>query len=108
MTGPQTTQLLEGKKSAAAIREEAAAMVQELRAAGTVPGLALVLAAADESAAWYTRAITRAASPTVASGEIVTGSAVITPLAIAPSALRRRSSNFFVDSRKTTPPKSSM
>ena len=60
MTGPQTTQLLEGKKSAAAIREEAAAMVQELRAAGTVPGLALVLATADESAAWYTRSIVRA------------------------------------------------
>ncbi|MDT0349505.1 bifunctional 5,10-methylenetetrahydrofolate dehydrogenase/5,10-methenyltetrahydrofolate cyclohydrolase [Pseudonocardia charpentierae] len=60
MTRPQTTQLLEGKKSAAAIREEAAAMVQELRAAGTVPGLALVLATADESAAWYTRAIARA------------------------------------------------
>ncbi|HSU08135.1 MAG TPA: bifunctional 5,10-methylenetetrahydrofolate dehydrogenase/5,10-methenyltetrahydrofolate cyclohydrolase [Pseudonocardia sp.] len=60
MTRPQTTHLLEGKKSAAAIREEAAAMVQELRAAGTVPGLALVLATADESAAWYTRAIARA------------------------------------------------
>jgi methylenetetrahydrofolate dehydrogenase (NADP+)/methenyltetrahydrofolate cyclohydrolase len=60
VTGPQTTQLLEGKKSAAAIREEAAAMVQELRASGTVPGLALVLATADESAAWYTRAIARA------------------------------------------------
>jgi methylenetetrahydrofolate dehydrogenase (NADP+) / methenyltetrahydrofolate cyclohydrolase len=60
VTRPQTTQLLEGKKSAAAIREEAAAMVQELRASGTVPGLALVLATADESAAWYTRAITRA------------------------------------------------
>jgi methylenetetrahydrofolate dehydrogenase (NADP+)/methenyltetrahydrofolate cyclohydrolase len=60
VTRPQTTQLLEGKKSAAAIREEAAAMVQELRAAGTVPGLALVLATADESAAWYTRAIARA------------------------------------------------
>ncbi len=60
MTRPQTTQLLEGKKSAAAIREETAAMVRELRAAGTVPGLALVLATADESAAWYTRAIARA------------------------------------------------
>jgi methylenetetrahydrofolate dehydrogenase (NADP+)/methenyltetrahydrofolate cyclohydrolase len=60
VTGPQTTQLLEGKTSAAAIREEAAAMVQELRASGTVPGLALVLATADESAAWYTRAIARA------------------------------------------------
>ena len=56
----ETTQLLEGKKSAAAIREEAAATVQRLRAAGVVPSLALVLATADESAAWYTRAIARA------------------------------------------------
>jgi methylenetetrahydrofolate dehydrogenase (NADP+)/methenyltetrahydrofolate cyclohydrolase len=54
------TQLLEGKKTAAAIREEAAATAQRLRAAGTVPTLALVLATADESAAWYTRAIVRA------------------------------------------------
>ncbi len=55
-----TTQLLEGKKSAAAIRDDAAATVQRLRAAGVVPSLALVLATADESAAWYTRAIARA------------------------------------------------
>ena len=55
-----TTQLLEGKKSAAAIRDDAAATVQRLRAAGLVPSLALVLATADESAAWYTRAIARA------------------------------------------------
>ena len=54
------TQLLEGKKTAAAIREEAAATAQWLRAAGTVPSLALVLATPDESAAWYTRAIVRA------------------------------------------------
>lgn len=54
------TDLLEGKKSAAAIREEAAATVARLRAAGTIPTLALVLATADESAAWYTRAIVRA------------------------------------------------
>ena len=60
MTQQGTTQLLEGKKSAAAIRDEAAATVQRLRAAGVVPSLALVLATADESAAWYTRAIARA------------------------------------------------
>jgi methylenetetrahydrofolate dehydrogenase (NADP+)/methenyltetrahydrofolate cyclohydrolase len=60
VTQPRTTQLLEGKKSAAAIRDEAAATVQRLRAAGVVPSLALVLATADESAAWYTRAIARA------------------------------------------------
>lgn len=60
MTRSRTTQLLEGKKSAAAIRDEAAAMVQRLRAAGVVPSLALVLATGDESAAWYTRAIARA------------------------------------------------
>lgn len=60
MTESGTTQLLEGKKSAAAIRDDAAATVQRLRAAGVVPSLALVLATADESAAWYTRAIARA------------------------------------------------
>jgi methylenetetrahydrofolate dehydrogenase (NADP+)/methenyltetrahydrofolate cyclohydrolase len=54
------THLLEGKKSAAAIREETAALVQRLRGSGAVPTLALVLATADESAAWYTRAIVRA------------------------------------------------
>jgi methylenetetrahydrofolate dehydrogenase (NADP+) / methenyltetrahydrofolate cyclohydrolase len=54
------TQLLEGKKSAAAIREETAEVVGRLRDAGTVPTLALVLATPDESAAWYTRAIARA------------------------------------------------
>jgi methylenetetrahydrofolate dehydrogenase (NADP+) / methenyltetrahydrofolate cyclohydrolase len=60
VTQLEMTQLLEGKKTAAAIREEAAATAQRLRAAGTVPSLALVLATADESAAWYTRAIVRA------------------------------------------------
>jgi hypothetical protein len=60
VTQLQMTQLLEGKKTAAAIREEAAATAQRLRAAGIVPSLALVLATADESAAWYTRAIVRA------------------------------------------------
>ncbi|HEX5811644.1 MAG TPA: bifunctional 5,10-methylenetetrahydrofolate dehydrogenase/5,10-methenyltetrahydrofolate cyclohydrolase [Pseudonocardia sp.] len=60
MSESGTTQLLEGKKSAAAIRDDAAATVQRLRAAGLVPSLALVLATADESAAWYTRAIARA------------------------------------------------
>ena len=60
MTESGTTQLLEGKKSAAAIRDDAAATVQRLRAAGVVPSLALVLATSDESAAWYTRAIARA------------------------------------------------
>lgn len=54
------TELLEGKKSAAVIREEAAETVRRLRATGIVPSLALVLATSDESAAWYTRAIVRA------------------------------------------------
>jgi len=54
------TQLLEGKKSAAAIREETADAARRLRDAGVIPTLALVLATADESAAWYTRAIVRA------------------------------------------------
>src|SRR5919107_571785 len=55
------TQLLEGKKSAAAIREETADIARERRESGVVPTLALVLATADESAHWYSRAITRAA-----------------------------------------------
>ena len=54
------TELLEGKTSAAAIREETSEVAGRLRAQGVVPTLALVLATADESAAWYTRAITRA------------------------------------------------
>jgi methylenetetrahydrofolate dehydrogenase (NADP+) / methenyltetrahydrofolate cyclohydrolase len=54
------TQLLEGRKSAAAIREETAEVARRIRDAGAVPTLALVLATPDESAAWYTRAITRA------------------------------------------------
>jgi methylenetetrahydrofolate dehydrogenase (NADP+)/methenyltetrahydrofolate cyclohydrolase len=54
------TELIEGKKLAAAIREETVATAQRLREAGIVPTLALVLATADESAAWYTRAIARA------------------------------------------------
>jgi methylenetetrahydrofolate dehydrogenase (NADP+)/methenyltetrahydrofolate cyclohydrolase len=54
------TDLLEGKKSAAAIREETAEAVRRLRDSGVVPALALVLATSDESAAWYTRAISRA------------------------------------------------
>jgi methylenetetrahydrofolate dehydrogenase (NADP+)/methenyltetrahydrofolate cyclohydrolase len=54
------TDLLEGKGSAAAIREETAEAAQRLRATGVVPTLALVLATADGSAAWYTRAISRA------------------------------------------------
>jgi methylenetetrahydrofolate dehydrogenase (NADP+)/methenyltetrahydrofolate cyclohydrolase len=54
------TRLLEGKLSAAAIRDDTAAAAHGLRDAGVIPSLALVLATADESAAWYTRAIARA------------------------------------------------
>ena len=54
------TRELDGRAPAAAIRDEAAGIVARLRAAGTVPTLALVLATADGSAAWYTRAIVRA------------------------------------------------
>jgi methylenetetrahydrofolate dehydrogenase (NADP+) / methenyltetrahydrofolate cyclohydrolase len=55
------TELLEGRKSAAEIRDETANEAGRLRASGVVPTLALVLATADESAHWYSRAITRAA-----------------------------------------------
>lgn len=55
-----TTRPLDGRAPAAAIRDEAAAIAARLRAAGTIPTLALVLATADGSAAWYTRSIVRA------------------------------------------------
>ncbi|WP_326825448.1 bifunctional 5,10-methylenetetrahydrofolate dehydrogenase/5,10-methenyltetrahydrofolate cyclohydrolase [Streptosporangium sp. NBC_01756] len=53
--------VLSGKEPAAAIRTETAARAAELTAAGTPPRLAVVVATADESSAWYVRSIARAA-----------------------------------------------
>jgi methylenetetrahydrofolate dehydrogenase (NADP+)/methenyltetrahydrofolate cyclohydrolase len=53
---------LSGKELAADIRARVAETVAALTEAGTVPRLAVVLATADESAAWYVRSIARAAT----------------------------------------------
>ena len=58
------TQDLSGKELAAGIRAEVAAAAADLTAAGTPPRLAVVVATADESSAWYVRSIARAAEKT--------------------------------------------
>jgi methylenetetrahydrofolate dehydrogenase (NADP+)/methenyltetrahydrofolate cyclohydrolase len=55
---------LRGSELAAGIRFEVAAAAAELTAAGTPPRLAVVVATADESSAWYVRSIARAAEKT--------------------------------------------
>jgi methylenetetrahydrofolate dehydrogenase (NADP+)/methenyltetrahydrofolate cyclohydrolase len=56
-----TAAVLSGKELAAAIRAETAAEAAGLAAAGTPPKLAVVVATADESSAWYVRSLARAA-----------------------------------------------
>ena len=56
------TQLVDGRAIAAAIAGQAAAAAAGLRAAGTVPGLAVLLPTDDPGAAWYVRSIERAAA----------------------------------------------
>ena len=58
------TRDLSGKELAAGIRAEVAAAAAELAAAGTPPRLAVVVATADESSAWYVRSIARTAEKT--------------------------------------------
>ncbi|MGY1593626.1 bifunctional 5,10-methylenetetrahydrofolate dehydrogenase/5,10-methenyltetrahydrofolate cyclohydrolase [Geodermatophilus sp. SYSU D00708] len=58
------TATLSGTELAARIRAEAATAAAELAAAGTPPRLAVVVATADESSAWYVRSIARAAERT--------------------------------------------
>jgi methylenetetrahydrofolate dehydrogenase (NADP+) / methenyltetrahydrofolate cyclohydrolase len=55
---------LSGKELAAGIRAEVSAAATQLAAAGTPPRLAVVVATADESSAWYVRSIARAAEKT--------------------------------------------
>jgi methylenetetrahydrofolate dehydrogenase (NADP+)/methenyltetrahydrofolate cyclohydrolase len=55
---------LSGRELAAGIRAAVAAEAAELAAAGTPPRLAVVVATADESSAWYVRSIARAAEKT--------------------------------------------
>jgi methylenetetrahydrofolate dehydrogenase (NADP+) / methenyltetrahydrofolate cyclohydrolase len=56
-----TATVLSGRELAAAIRTETAAKATQLTAAGTPPKLAVVVATADESSAWYVRSIAKAA-----------------------------------------------
>ncbi|TQS24092.1 bifunctional 5,10-methylenetetrahydrofolate dehydrogenase/5,10-methenyltetrahydrofolate cyclohydrolase [Microbispora sp. KK1-11] len=56
-----SARVLSGKELAASIRSEAAERAAALAAAGTPPKLAVVVATADESSAWYVRSIARAA-----------------------------------------------
>jgi len=58
------TATLSGTELAAGIRAEVAAAAADLTAAGTPPRLAVVVATADESSAWYVRSIARAAEKT--------------------------------------------
>jgi methylenetetrahydrofolate dehydrogenase (NADP+) / methenyltetrahydrofolate cyclohydrolase len=58
------TRNLSGKDLAAGIRAEVADAAAELATAGTPPRLAVVVATADESSAWYVRSIARAAEKT--------------------------------------------
>lgn len=53
--------VLAGRELAAAIRAETAAQAAELAASGMPPRLAVVVATADESSAWYVRSISAAA-----------------------------------------------
>jgi methylenetetrahydrofolate dehydrogenase (NADP+)/methenyltetrahydrofolate cyclohydrolase len=54
--------LIDGRAIATAIAAEVTEAVSELRSAGTVPALAVVLPAEDEAARWYVRSIQRQAA----------------------------------------------
>lgn len=58
------TAVLSSTELAAGIRSDVAAEAARLTAAGTLPRLAVVIATADESSAWYVRSIARAAERT--------------------------------------------
>jgi methylenetetrahydrofolate dehydrogenase (NADP+)/methenyltetrahydrofolate cyclohydrolase len=64
------TELVDGRAMAAAIAEQTAAAAAELRAAGTVPGLAVLLPTDDPGTAWYVRSIERAAARAGVSGQV--------------------------------------
>lgn len=55
------SQAIDGRAISAAIRTEVTTLAHALRGAGTIPTLVVVLATADESAAWYVRSLERAA-----------------------------------------------
>jgi methylenetetrahydrofolate dehydrogenase (NADP+)/methenyltetrahydrofolate cyclohydrolase len=55
------TELLNGKQIATDIRAHVTAVARELRTAGVLPALAIVVATKDESISWYVRSIVKAA-----------------------------------------------
>jgi methylenetetrahydrofolate dehydrogenase (NADP+)/methenyltetrahydrofolate cyclohydrolase len=59
--GSAATALLDGRPRAKELRADTAGRAERLAAAGTRPRLAVVVATADESTAWYVRSIVRAA-----------------------------------------------
>ena len=61
MSAADAAAVLSGKELAASIRTETASRAAALTAAGRPPKLAVVVATADESSAWYVRSIARAA-----------------------------------------------
>jgi methylenetetrahydrofolate dehydrogenase (NADP+) / methenyltetrahydrofolate cyclohydrolase len=73
------TATLRGTDLAAGIRAEVTAGAAELTAAGTPPRLAVVVATADESSAWYVRSIARAAEKTGIACSVVDLGASATP-----------------------------
>jgi methylenetetrahydrofolate dehydrogenase (NADP+)/methenyltetrahydrofolate cyclohydrolase len=70
---------LGGSELAAGIRAEVATAAAELTAAGISPRLAVVVATADESSAWYVRSIARAAEKTGISCSVVDLGETATP-----------------------------
>ncbi|WP_405087090.1 bifunctional 5,10-methylenetetrahydrofolate dehydrogenase/5,10-methenyltetrahydrofolate cyclohydrolase [Microbispora sp. NBC_01389] len=66
-----SARVLSGKELAASIRSEATGRAAELAAAGAPAKLAVVVATADESSAWYVRSIARAAEKSGIMCEIV-------------------------------------
>jgi methylenetetrahydrofolate dehydrogenase (NADP+)/methenyltetrahydrofolate cyclohydrolase len=70
---------LGGSELAGGIRAEVATAAAELTAAGISPRLAVVVATADESSAWYVRSIARAAEKTGISCSVVDLGETATP-----------------------------
>ncbi|WP_331766968.1 bifunctional 5,10-methylenetetrahydrofolate dehydrogenase/5,10-methenyltetrahydrofolate cyclohydrolase [Embleya sp. NBC_00896] len=77
-----TATMLSGKDLAAAIRTETATRAAALAEAGTPVTLAVVVATADESSAWYVRSIAKAAEKVGITCDIVRLGADATPDAI--------------------------
>ncbi|MBL1101942.1 bifunctional 5,10-methylenetetrahydrofolate dehydrogenase/5,10-methenyltetrahydrofolate cyclohydrolase [Streptomyces coffeae] len=74
--------VLSGKELSAAIRAETAERAAALTAAGTEPRLAVVVATADESSAWYVRSIAKAAGKAGITCDIVDLGATASPESI--------------------------